>query len=99
MLDLVQKYIGVVRTVTRRFPMAFQQTLRSPGDWFSFALYHDNGVIGTMAMLLRDRERRYFICTASGTGEGESHQRVRWGKPLPSRGTACLSGSAATESG
>jgi hypothetical protein len=68
MRDLVQKYIGVVRTVTRRFPMAVQQTLRSPGDWFSLALYHDNGVIGTMAMLLRDRERRYFICTASSTG-------------------------------
>jgi Transposase IS4 len=58
--DFGPKYVGVVKTATRRFPKAClgQQTLQNRGDRLSLAHHNHNGQIDMMAMLWLDRERR-----------------------------------------
>jgi hypothetical protein len=77
--DLGLKYVGVVKTATRRFPKAYleQQTLQNRGDRLSLAHYNHHREIDMMAMLWLDRERRYFICTTSSAADGEAYQHVR----------------------
>jgi Transposase IS4 len=60
--DLGLKYVGVVKTATRRFSKAYlgQQTLQNRGARLSLAHYNHNGEIDMMAKLWLDRERRYF---------------------------------------
>jgi hypothetical protein len=78
--DIGLKYVGVVKTATRRLPKAYlgQQTLPNRGDRLSLARYKHNGEKDMMAMLWLDRERRNFICTTSSAADGEAYQRVRW---------------------
>jgi hypothetical protein len=80
--DLGLKYVGVAKTATRRFQMAYlgQQTLQNRGDRLAFAHYDENGDIDMMDMLWLDRDRSYFICTTSNTAEGEPYQRISWRK-------------------
>jgi Transposase IS4 len=88
--NLGQKCFGVVETATRRFPMAFQQTLQNRGYRLSLLMrYNGNEDTGTMARLWLDRERRYFTRTTSSTVGVESYHRMLWRQSA--QGAQCVS--------
>eukprot|EP00171_Calliarthron_tuberculosum_P023537 IDg23537t1 len=75
------RYIGVVKSATRGFPM--QQLSGRPmndrGTWYSMICESDNPEqCKMMAVLWVDRERRYFIATTDTTHAGSTIYRERW---------------------
>jgi hypothetical protein len=73
------RFIGVVKTATCLLPMAklSEEELATRGDRRSMVAKYCDGNIRMMAMVWMDRERRYFIATASSTLEGNSYTRAR----------------------
>jgi hypothetical protein len=73
------RFIGVVKTATSSYPMKLLQSkvLPSRGDWKSY-VHRRDGKIAAMAVVWVDRERRYFISTASSVVEGAMYGRTRW---------------------
>jgi hypothetical protein len=53
------------------------KVLPSRGDWKSY-VHRRDGKIAAMAVVWVDRERRYFISTASSVVEGAMCSRTRW---------------------
>jgi hypothetical protein len=74
------RFIGVVKTATRKYPIQLMKanTIEKRGEWMSFTHDNANGEVGVMALVWTDRERRYFISTASSAAAGASYERVRW---------------------
>lgn len=74
------RFIGVVKTATRKFPMAWlsQQELMNRGDRKGLVNLDDDGVPSLMAFVWMDRDRRYFISNCSSLAEGRPHVRQRW---------------------
>jgi hypothetical protein len=73
------RFIGVVKTATSSYPMKLLQAkvLPSRGDWKSY-VHRRDGKIAAMAVVWVDRERRYFISTASSVVEGAVYCSKRW---------------------
>jgi hypothetical protein len=73
------RFIGVVKTATSSYPMKLLQSkvLSSRGEWRSY-VHRRDGKIVAMAVVWVDRERRYFISTASSVIEGATYERTRW---------------------
>jgi hypothetical protein len=75
------RFIGVVKTATKQFPMNFLGSLPLPGGKGS-----RKGLLSTdassgcqmMSFVWVDRDRRYFILSASSLCEGKTVARNRW---------------------
>ena len=74
------KYIGVVKTATKQYPMAHlgKLELKDKGDRYAMAARDENGHQELLAFVWRDRERRYFIASGSSMDEGTPISRERW---------------------
>lgn len=80
LLRMGLRFIGVVKTATRGYPMGALSVipLQQRGDHRSFLHSTADGVTNLMAVLWVDRERRYFISSASTTLPGDPCRRVGW---------------------
>lgn len=80
LLAMGLRFIGVVKTATKSYPMAalsgVEVTRR--GAHVSYAHTNADGVVDLMAVLWVDRERRYFIASTSTSSPGAPCERVRW---------------------
>jgi len=74
------RFIGVVKTAHRRFPMASlaSRELQSRGDHASMVHVDSTGTPDMMAVLWLDRDRRYFVATAGSNQPGTPCERLRW---------------------
>jgi Transposase IS4 len=74
------RFIGVVKTSTRRFPMDYLSNLRfyNHGDRHGVVTKDADGNPIMLAFVWVDRERRYFIASAGSLAEGEPYHRNRW---------------------
>ena len=73
-------FIGVVKTATKKFPMGYLSNLEMEerGDWHGVVTRGANDVTTLMAFVWMDRDRRYFIASASSLQAGLPHVRTRW---------------------
>jgi len=80
LLGMGLRFIGVVKTATRGYPMSTLSVLplEERGEHISYTHKTADGVADMLAVLWVDRERRYFISTASCTLPGRPCDRVRW---------------------
>jgi Transposase IS4 len=74
------RFIGVIKTATRKFPMAYLSGLRlhQRGDRVGILHKDDNGIPDMIAFVWMDRERRYFIASGSSLQDGVPYVRSRW---------------------
>ena len=74
------KFIGVVKTATRRFPMTYlsELDLKKRGEWKSVVRRDADDKIMQVALVWMDRERRYFVANASKTLNATPYSRIRW---------------------
>jgi len=74
------RFIGVVKTAHRRFPMAplAARHLSARGDWVSMVHPSPLGPPELIAVLRADRDRRYFVASAGSTSAGAPCERLRW---------------------
>ena len=74
------RFIGVVKTATRQFPMAYlsRVELQDRGDRKGLVARGDDGQSSLLAFVWMDRQRRYFISTASSLDVGIPYTRLRW---------------------
>ena len=81
MMRIGLRYIGVVKTATKKFPMRYLSSLEmleGRGQRKGVVLKDENGDPTMMAYVWVDRERRYFISSTSSLQEGQPYSRVRW---------------------
>ena len=75
------KFIGVVKTATRKYPMKHFQAieLQKRGDRVGLVRRKKDGEgeCDLLAFAWMDRERRYFICSGSNMSEGLPNIRQR----------------------
>lgn len=73
------RFIGVVKTATKRFPQAYLSglELQQRGDRKALISKSADGVPNMTAFVWMDRERRYFIASASSIDEGVPYSRRR----------------------
>ena len=78
MLQLGFRFIGVVKTATKQFPMVYLSTVEfaARGDTKAVIANDEHG--DYLAFVWMDRERRYFIATAGSMEAGGPYQRTRW---------------------
>ena len=75
------RFIGVVKTATKEYPMQYLGSIPLPGGRGSrMGLLTTDEATGTqlMSFVWVDRDRRYFISTCSSLEEGTSICRTRW---------------------
>jgi hypothetical protein len=74
------RFIGVVKTATRQFPQAYLSTLemRQQGERRGLVARDENGTPSMLAFCWMDRDRRYFISSASSLQPGRAYTRHRW---------------------
>jgi len=73
------RFIGVVKTATRKYPMAHLAALelQTRGERKGLTTVDGDGV-RFLAYVWMDRDRRYFISTASSLAPGAAYSRHRW---------------------
>jgi Transposase IS4 len=74
------RFIGVVKTATKFFPMAYlsQLELQVRGDRQGLITRDSNGCPSLLAFVWMDRDRRYFIASGGSLDEGSPCIRERW---------------------
>jgi hypothetical protein len=74
------RFIGVVKTATKRFPLAYLSALElhSRGDRRGLVTRDADGQATLLAFVWMDRNRRYFIASGSSLQEGLPYSRDRW---------------------
>ena len=75
------RFIGVVKTATKKFPMAYLRGLEMEGRGALRAVESKDGEGGATDMLAFvwvDRERRYFVCNGAGLEGAPPIYRSRW---------------------
>lgn len=78
---LGMRFIGVVKTATKQFPMKWlsEVELSNRGDRKGLVARNaDGGDVNLLAFVWMDRDRRYFITNTSSLGEGTPVTRERW---------------------
>ena len=80
LLRVNTKFIGVVKTATREFPMAHlsSRELGERGDRYGLLSLDSDNVPAMLAFVWMDRDRRYFISSCSSLQEGQPMVRERW---------------------
>ena len=82
-VELVQiglRFIGVVKTVMRQFPMPYlsQQELRQHGDRKDLLSLGPNGKPTILAFVWMDRDHHYFIAAVASLDSGKPFIWKRW---------------------
>ena len=74
------RFIGVVKTATKRFPMKHLSglELRDRGDCVGLVSKGVDGQPSLLPFVWMDRNRRYFIATGSSLQAGKTYSRKRW---------------------
>jgi hypothetical protein len=74
------RFIGVVKTSSRKFPLAYlsSREMVNRGDRVGVEACGDDGATRLLAFVWMDRDRRYFISTASSIANGSEFVRHRW---------------------
>ena len=74
------KFIGVVKTTMKMFPMKNLQSieLEKRGDRVGLVRRKEEGDCDLLAFAWMDRERRYFICSGSNMSDGEPNIRQKF---------------------
>jgi hypothetical protein len=74
------RFIGVVKTATWQFPQAYLSNLemRVRGERRGVVARDENGTPSMLAFCWMDRDRRYFISSASSLQPGRAYTRHRW---------------------
>jgi Transposase IS4 len=74
------RFIGVVKTATKKFPMAYLSCLelQERGGRKGLIARDDNGYPNLLAFVWMYRELRYFIASGSSLDEGAPYIRERW---------------------
>jgi hypothetical protein len=74
------RFIGVVKTATRQFPMGYlsQLELQQRGDRKGLMMRGVDGEPSLLAFVWMDRNRRYFIASGSSLNPGVPYNRFRW---------------------
>jgi hypothetical protein len=74
------RFIGVVKTATRQFPMAYLNRIELSvrGDRKGLIAKDANNQPAMMAFVWMDRDHRYFVASASSLDEGTPYNRFRW---------------------
>ncbi len=74
------RFIGVVKTATKRFPMKHLSDRIMPhrGDRYALVRKTADGIPDMMSFVWVDRDRRYFVATAGSMQEGDAYFRQRW---------------------
>ena len=83
MMRIGIRFIGVVKTATKTFPMAYLSSIEldeGRGQRVGVVL-KNNGVPTMMAYVWMDRDRRYFSSTASSLQDRKDYSRIRWRQP------------------
>ena len=80
LFSLGMKFIGVVKTAHRGFPLNHLSTIpmSGRGSWTSMVHRDNESGIDVGAVLWVDRERRYFVATSGTTLPGTTIYRERW---------------------
>ena len=76
-------FIGVVKTATKKFPVAYLSSIEPDegrGQQVGVVL-KSNGARTMMAYVWMDHDRIYFILTASSLQDGKDYSRIRWRQP------------------
>jgi Transposase IS4 len=80
LMEMGLKFVGVVKTATKKFPMNRLSTTRLHQRGDRYGLVHKNVVTGRpklIAFVWLDRERRYFISSDPCLVEGTTYRRMR----------------------
>jgi hypothetical protein len=74
------RFIGVVKTATKRYPMKYlsELVLSKRRDRYPLLKKDIHGTPDLMAFVWVDRDRRYFVATGSSMQEGDAYFRQRW---------------------
>jgi Transposase IS4 len=75
------RYIGVVKTATKKFPMELFKArimLGGRGERYGLVANDSEGRPSLLSFVWVDRERRYFIATAGSLAPGTDCVRYRW---------------------
>ena len=83
MMQIGIHFIGVVKTATKSIPMKYLSSIElaeGRGRRVGVVL-KTNGVPTMIAYVWMDRDRRYFISTASSLQDGKDYSRIRWRRP------------------
>ncbi len=84
------RFIGVVKTATRGYPMTLLSGVEMKNRGEHRAVVHkdrDTHLIDMIAFVWMDRDRRYFIANASCVAAGTPYQRKRWRQVVQDRET------------
>lgn len=80
-------FVGVVKTASRKFPMAYLQAIHAPPGqergWWKGVVNKQNGLASMYAFVWVDRERRFFITNTSSLCSGQPYTRIRWRQLQP----------------
>ena len=73
-------FIGVVKTATKNFPMSYLSNLElvQCGDYKGLVARGTNGQPTMLSFVWMDRDRRYFIASASSLDSGIPYSQNRW---------------------
>jgi len=80
LLGMGLRFIGVVKMATRGYPVSTLSTLplEDRGEHVAYVHKTADGVVDMVALLRVDRDRRYFISTASPNLPGAPYERSQW---------------------
>ena len=81
MLRIGLRFIGVVKTATKKFPMTYLSSIEfieGRGQCEGVVLKDNQGIPTMMSYTWMDKDRQYFISKASSLAEGNPYQRIRW---------------------
>ena len=74
------RFIGVVKTATKKFPMSYLSNLElvQRGDYKGLVARGTDGQPTMLSFVWMDRDRRYFVASASSLDSGVPYSRNRW---------------------
>ena len=74
------RFIGVIKTATKQFPMAYLSSQEVIERGNSHALYtkDQDGEVELLAVMWVDRDRRYFVANTETMQQAEPIFRIRW---------------------
>jgi hypothetical protein len=79
--NLKFRFICVIKTATKRYPMEYLKARRLHARGDREGLVHkdpETGIPDMLAFVWLDRERRFFVASASSLTEGDPYSRRRW---------------------
>ena len=83
MFKLGFRFIGVVKTAHRAFPLKYLSNIPLAERGSMAALVSEVDGVEMAAFVWCDRERRYFISTVDSISAGQSYKRKRWRQVQP----------------